>query len=323
MAETTRPLLLSRRFAPLFACQFFAAFNDNFLKTALVFLILFGSREDGDALVTAASAIFIAPYFFLSGLGGEIADRNDKARIAQRLKFAEIAVAGVSVAGFMMGSVPVLLLALLGFGMIAALFGPIKYGILPDHLAREELTSGNALVEGATFIAILTGTILGGLTAGGVATTGILVMVFALLCWLSSLAIPPTAVGAPGLAVSLNICRSTAAMIRHLRSRHAAVVGRDGDKLVLAGWYCRAGAAAVAGQGPRPRRRARRHRLSRAVFHRGRRRFSAGGDCRAWPHRAAHDLGRRVADGAFRARSGLGALRRRRRRAHCAARWKH
>jgi acyl-[acyl-carrier-protein]-phospholipid O-acyltransferase/long-chain-fatty-acid--[acyl-carrier-protein] ligase len=70
------PLLLSRRFAPLFACQFFAAFNDNFLKTALVFLILFRSNSaDAEALITLASAIFIAPYFFLSALGGELADR--------------------------------------------------------------------------------------------------------------------------------------------------------------------------------------------------------------------------------------------------------
>jgi acyl-[acyl-carrier-protein]-phospholipid O-acyltransferase/long-chain-fatty-acid--[acyl-carrier-protein] ligase len=58
------PLLRSRRFAPLFCCQFFAAFNDNFLKTSLVFLILFGGRADSAALITLASAIFIAPYFF-------------------------------------------------------------------------------------------------------------------------------------------------------------------------------------------------------------------------------------------------------------------
>ena len=51
------PLILSRRFAPLFWCQFFAAFNDNFLKTALVFLILFSSgAADAEALVTLASA---------------------------------------------------------------------------------------------------------------------------------------------------------------------------------------------------------------------------------------------------------------------------
>ena len=57
------PLLLSRRFAPLFWCQFFAAFNDNFLKTALVFLILFGgTRADAAALITQASAVFIAPF---------------------------------------------------------------------------------------------------------------------------------------------------------------------------------------------------------------------------------------------------------------------
>jgi len=81
-------LLLSRRFAPLFACQFFAAFNDNFLKTALVFLILFGGHPDDAALITLASAVFIAPFFFLSALGGELADRYDKARVAQWLKFA-------------------------------------------------------------------------------------------------------------------------------------------------------------------------------------------------------------------------------------------
>ena len=90
------PLMLSRRFAPLFWCQFFAAFNDNFLKTALVFLILFRSRRAGaEALITLASAIFIAPYFFLSALGGEFADRYDKARVAQSLKFVEMFVAAI------------------------------------------------------------------------------------------------------------------------------------------------------------------------------------------------------------------------------------
>jgi acyl-[acyl-carrier-protein]-phospholipid O-acyltransferase/long-chain-fatty-acid--[acyl-carrier-protein] ligase len=213
------PLLLSRRFAPLFACQFFSAFNDNFLKTALVFLILFGSGEGHEALITLASAIFIAPYFFLSGLGGEIADRNDKARVAQWLKFAEIAVAAVAVAGFVSHSIGILFVALAGFGVIAALFGPIKYGILPDHLRREELTTGNALVEGATFIAILSGTIVGGLAShggGDWAAYSALVMGFALACWLSSLLIPPTEVGAPRLRISPNIAASTTMMLRHL-----------------------------------------------------------------------------------------------------------
>src|ERR1035438_3031672 len=134
------PLMLSRRFAPLFWCQFFAAFNDNFLKTSLVFLILFRSGAAGaEGLVTLASAIFIAPFFFLFALGGGLPDPHDKAQVAEGLKFLEIFVAALAVLGFARQSVPILFGALAGFGMIGALFGPIKYGILPDHLPRAEL----------------------------------------------------------------------------------------------------------------------------------------------------------------------------------------
>ncbi len=161
-------LLTTRRFAPLFWCQFFSAFSDNFLKNALVFLILFHPDIGGShagALVTLAAAVFIAPYFFLSALGGELADRFDKAMVAQRIKLAEIGVAMIAVLGFALHSIPILFFALFMFGVIASLFGPIKYGILPDHLQRSELPAGNALVEGATFIAILLGTIVGGIAA--------------------------------------------------------------------------------------------------------------------------------------------------------------
>jgi acyl-[acyl-carrier-protein]-phospholipid O-acyltransferase/long-chain-fatty-acid--[acyl-carrier-protein] ligase len=213
-------LIFSRKFLPLFLCQFFSAFNDNFLKTALVFLILFGA-SDSTALITLASAVFIAPYFFLSGLGGELADRHDKARVAQWLKFSEIAIAGVGVAGFLVHSIPVLFVALAGFGAIAALFGPIKYGILPDHLARERLPAANALIEGATFIAILTGTIAGGLSAnrtGDHAIVAVLLTAMALACWVSALFIPPTGSGAPDLKVRANVAASTGAMLRYLRA---------------------------------------------------------------------------------------------------------
>jgi acyl-[acyl-carrier-protein]-phospholipid O-acyltransferase / long-chain-fatty-acid--[acyl-carrier-protein] ligase len=216
------PLLLSRRFAPLFWCQFFAAFNDNFLKTALVFVILFhvGARNS-EALITFASAVFIVPYFFLSALGGQLADRFDKARIAQRLKFIEIFVAAVAAWAYVRSSLPLLFTALFGFGVLAALFGPIKYGILPDHLRREQLPAGNALVEGATFVAILLGTIAGGLAARDSSEAGLfaaLIMSIAIACWLSAQLIPATGEGAPQLKIAINIAASTAAMIRHLRA---------------------------------------------------------------------------------------------------------
>jgi acyl-[acyl-carrier-protein]-phospholipid O-acyltransferase/long-chain-fatty-acid--[acyl-carrier-protein] ligase len=169
--------------------------------------------------VTLASAVFIAPFFILSGLGGELADRYDKARVARRVKFVEIFVAALAVAGSLGQSLPLLFLALAGFGVLAALFGPVKYGILPDHLRREQLPAANALIEGATFVAILLGTIAGGLAAqggGDVWIFAVLVVGFSLLCWSSALLIPPSGEGAPHLRVSANIARSTVALIRHL-----------------------------------------------------------------------------------------------------------
>lgn len=215
-------LMLKRRFAPLFWAQFFSAFNDNFLKNALVFIILYKlAGSHGEALVTLAGALFIAPFFLLSGIGGQMADRFDKAVMAQRLKLAEIGAAGVAVAGFALQSVPVLFGALFLFGVIAALFGPIKYGILPDHLKREELPAGNALIEGATFIAILLGTIAGGVTAregGDAASLSLLIMVFAVLCWVATLFIPKTGPAAPDLAIDANILRSTRDLLKDLWS---------------------------------------------------------------------------------------------------------
>src|SRR5580700_2970924 len=140
-------LMTTRRFAPLFWTQAFSAFSDNFLKQSLIYVILFQlSAATSEALIQLASAALTVPFFFLSGLGGEVADRFDKAIVARRLKLFEISVAVLAVVGFFLhsrgfavASLVVLFLAVFLYGVIAAMFGPIKYGILPDHLAREEL----------------------------------------------------------------------------------------------------------------------------------------------------------------------------------------
>ena len=215
-------LMKARRFAPLFWCQAFSAFGDNFLKQALVLLILFQvSAADSGALIQLAGAALTFPFFFLSGIGGELADRYDKATVARRLKLFEIGVAALAVGGFAFHSLGVLFLAVFLYGVIAALFGPIKYGILPDHLAREELTKGNALVEGGTFLAILLGTIVAGLAAAGggdIIHFAWLMIVSAAACWIASLFIPATGEGAPHLRVNPNIAASTIALIRYIRA---------------------------------------------------------------------------------------------------------
>lgn len=215
-------LMMSRRFAPLFWTQFLSAFNDNFLKNTLVFLILFTLAKDQAAsLVTLAGAVFMAPFLLLSALGGEIADRFDKALIARRLKFTEIAAAAVAVAGIALSSIPVLMTALLMFGTISALFGPIKYGILPDHLERKELPKANAWIESATFAAILGGTIAGGVVSAdgiGVWVFGPIMMALAVGCWFVSRFIPSTGSAAPNLAIDKNIFRSTWRQVADLRT---------------------------------------------------------------------------------------------------------
>ncbi|MBV8428938.1 MAG: hypothetical protein JOZ88_17005, partial [Hyphomicrobiales bacterium] len=121
-------LMRSRRFAPMFWCQFFAALGDNFLKNTLALVVLFElGKEDGASAVTFAGALFILPFFFLSALGGELADRFDKARVAQKVKLAEMGAAGVAAVGILWHAIPLLFVALFLFGVLSALFGPVKY----------------------------------------------------------------------------------------------------------------------------------------------------------------------------------------------------
>jgi acyl-[acyl-carrier-protein]-phospholipid O-acyltransferase/long-chain-fatty-acid--[acyl-carrier-protein] ligase len=247
-----KQLLATRRFAPIFWCQFFAALNDNFVKTALSFLILYKvGAEEGGALVTLAGVALIAPFFILSALGGEIADRFDKAQVAQWLKFTEIGVAAIAALGFYLESLPILFAALAGLGILAALFGPIKYGILPVHLETEELSPGNALVEGATFLAILFGTISGGLiltadlhpniNSSLVPAIAAAILALAVGSWLAARQILPTGSAAPGLVIDKNPISSTIALLRDLKQDNRIWQGA-----IIAAWFWLVGAITLA-----------------------------------------------------------------------------
>jgi acyl-[acyl-carrier-protein]-phospholipid O-acyltransferase/long-chain-fatty-acid--[acyl-carrier-protein] ligase len=240
-----KDLMSSRRFAPLFWAQFCSALNDNVLKNALVIMLLYGATAGhGDALVTVAGAVFIFPFFILSGLGGELADKHVKSVVARRLKFAEIFAAGFASAGFFLHSIPLLFVALALFGIVAALFGPVKYAMLPDQLSVGELATGNALVEGATFMAILIGTIAGGLLVSSSTHMGWVtsaIMLLALLSWGFASRIPHTTPSAADLVVTANPWTST---IRLLKSLYAE--SRLWDGMVIVSWFWLAGAVVLS-----------------------------------------------------------------------------
>jgi acyl-[acyl-carrier-protein]-phospholipid O-acyltransferase / long-chain-fatty-acid--[acyl-carrier-protein] ligase len=245
-------LMTARRFVPLFWCQFCSALNDNFLKNALTMLVLFGFGKElapqdpktAALLTTLAGVVFIAPFFFLSALGGELADKYDKATVAERIKFAEIPVALVAAVGFYLHSIPILFVALLGFGIVGALFGPVKYGILPEKLTTQELATGNALVEGATFMAILLGTI-----GGSIAVTklegaeGIVAIIFvlAILCWLFARAIPKQGASAPNIAITANPLSSTFRLLGEIKTDRRLHVGGH-----VTSWFWLVGVVAMS-----------------------------------------------------------------------------
>jgi 1-acyl-sn-glycerol-3-phosphate acyltransferase len=204
-------LLKSRRFAPFFGTQFLGAFNDNLFKNALIVLLTFQAASwtalAPEVLSNLAAGIFILPFFLFSATAGQLADKYDKAKLARLVKVLEMVIMGVAALGFSLHSLPVLFVALFLLGLHSTLFGPVKYAILPQHLREDELVGGNALVEAGTFVAILIGTLAGGLLAGAggdpvwVAWAGLLVAVAG---YLASRGIPTAPAPAPALVVSLN-----------------------------------------------------------------------------------------------------------------------
>jgi acyl-[acyl-carrier-protein]-phospholipid O-acyltransferase / long-chain-fatty-acid--[acyl-carrier-protein] ligase len=185
-----------------------------------------------------------------------MADKYDKALITRRLKLAEIVVAAIAGAGFALSSVPLLMTALGLTGALSALFGPIKYGILPEHLETRELAAGNALIEAGTFAAILFGMITGGLAATVVEpwTVAGLMIVIAIAAYGSATLIPSTVGLGDALTIDRNILASTRRLVgvlwadRRLRTGALAVswfwlVGAVTCRCCPR-WSCRPGAAA-------------------------------------------------------------------------------
>lgn len=158
-------LFKSRRFLPLFLTQFLGAFNDNLFKNAMIVMITYFGLKlgtmDAATLVNVEAGIFILPFFLFSATAGQLAECYDKATLARMVKLLEIAIMVVASFGFMTRSAAVLMFCLFMMGVHSALFGPLKYSILPQYLTERELLGGNGLIEMGTFIAILLGQIGG------------------------------------------------------------------------------------------------------------------------------------------------------------------
>lgn len=217
-------LLASRRFLPLFITQFLGAFNDNVFKNALLIWIAYQVTTPGNwsvhTLTNLSSALFIVPFFLFSATIGQLADKYEKSQQIRRIKLLEVILMVCTAYAFYIQDLMMLIILLFFMGAQSTLFGPIKYGILPQHLEKSELIGGNGLIAMGTFLAILSGTALGGvlISANNMILLGMILIGIALAGWIASYFIPPAPALAPDLRINWNPITESWAIFKLLRN---------------------------------------------------------------------------------------------------------
>jgi 1-acyl-sn-glycerol-3-phosphate acyltransferase len=205
-------LMAQRRFAPLFWTQFLGAANDNLFKFAFTLLATYHAAEWGGVDPGTAGffigAIFITPFLLFSATSGQLADKIERSSLMRFVKNFEVAVMLVAAAGFIVRDARLLYLVVFLMGLHSTIFGPVKYAYLPQHLREDELTGGNGLVEMGTFVAILAGTMAGGLLVksgeNGELYVAIACVTVAILGRIAARFIPLSPAPEPGLRVNWN-----------------------------------------------------------------------------------------------------------------------
>ena len=164
--ENQFAILKSPSFLPLFVTQAISAFNDNAVRNGIAILITFDLAVrfgfDATLFVQAGLALFMLPYFLFSAIAGQLADKHDKAILSRWIKLFDLAAMVFGALSLWLENPYMHLTVLFLAGTTAAFFGPIKYGVLPQYLRRDQLIAGNALIELGTFVTILLGTLYGG-----------------------------------------------------------------------------------------------------------------------------------------------------------------
>ncbi len=225
MSDNQFSLLKERRFFPFFLTQALGAANDNIFKNVLVMLLTYKVAgelgESSSLMVNLAAILFILPFFLISATSGQLAEKYEKSRSMRWLKISEIAIMSLAAIGFYFNQFYFLLFVLFLMGFQSALFGPLKFGFLPQHLETEELVGGNALVETGTFLAILIGTIVGSILGKSDSDlTSIIALVIigmSIAGYLASRKIPITPAVAPELKINWNIFTESVRNIRFIR----------------------------------------------------------------------------------------------------------
>lgn len=146
-------------FTYLNVTQFLGALNDNIYKLLIVyFLIQMEGIERGPEILASTGAVFVIPFLLFSAISGTLADRYSKRDIIVTTKILELVIMGLAVISFAYqskwGSYAVLFL----LATQSAIFGPSKYGIVPELVGSDKISKANGMMTSFTFLAIILGT---------------------------------------------------------------------------------------------------------------------------------------------------------------------
>jgi len=210
-AVPAEPSRSTRGFWALIVTQFQGAFSDNVLRYLLLSIIVASGLEKGqrESFVSMATLLFSVPFVLFSMTGGWLADRFSKRQVTILTKGMEIASMLVAIAGLATHRLPISLAALTLVATQAALFGPSKYGLLPELLPAKRLSWGNGVIELGTFLAIILGTVSGTALAerfhGHEVYVGYILLALSAFGLSTSFGIDRVAVAAPGKKFRLNM----------------------------------------------------------------------------------------------------------------------
>lgn len=201
-------LLRSRRFAPLFGAQLAGAFNDQFLKMAMITLVTWKELSiagvSPEIITPIAGAVFTAPFFFFSAMAGQVADKYDKALVLLRVKQAEIFIMLLAALGLILNNPIIMLSTLALMGAQSAFFSPTRNAVLPQWLTDKELIKGNGLINGFVAVTALVGQALGIfliITLNGPIIVSSILLVLAVIGWLSIRQAPPAPPSSPDIKI--------------------------------------------------------------------------------------------------------------------------
>jgi acyl-[acyl-carrier-protein]-phospholipid O-acyltransferase/long-chain-fatty-acid--[acyl-carrier-protein] ligase len=141
-------------FWSLIVTQFQNAFNDNAIKFLVIYIIVAMNfpKDTRENLILVVGALFALPFIFFSMVGGNLADRYSKRSVVIGTKLMEIFVMAVTILGLWMHNLPLECAAVFLISSQSALFGPSKYGLLPELVPERRLSWANGIIELGTFL---------------------------------------------------------------------------------------------------------------------------------------------------------------------------